>query len=143
MKRYLIGWMSIITFIRIQGMKERCQSEYPVEAHSTIDFKMKMEPCYWREKTVDHYGKRGISYHGAMLQFFRLEKGEDGEESIPVEEKYYIDQICDNDSKQDRLAVFSLLEALLLTIKREFPTIKTISLQSDNAGQYKYKYLFS
>jgi hypothetical protein len=33
-----------------------------------VDFKMKQEPMYFREKTVEHYGKRGISWHGAMIQ---------------------------------------------------------------------------
>ncbi|OWZ07271.1 hypothetical protein PHMEG_00020354 [Phytophthora megakarya] len=31
------------------------------EAIVILDFNMKLEPLYFREKTVDHYGKRGMS----------------------------------------------------------------------------------
>jgi hypothetical protein len=34
----------------------------------TSDYKMKLDSIYYREKTVDHYGKRGMSWHGAILQ---------------------------------------------------------------------------
>ena len=112
-------------------MKERCNSDNQEEGHLVIDFKMKMDPIYYREKTVDHYGKRRISYHGAMLQCYRFENG------IPIQEKIYIDQVCGNNSKQDRLTVLSLMEDLLVKIKREFPTIEKISIQSDNAGKMK------
>ena len=34
------------------------------------DYKMKFEPISTRETTLDHYGKRGISWHGFCLQFY-------------------------------------------------------------------------
>jgi hypothetical protein len=50
------------------GMEHRCeQNKTSDECVIVIDYKMKFEPCYFREKTVDHYGERGISWHGAMV----------------------------------------------------------------------------
>jgi hypothetical protein len=31
---------------------------------------MKFEPVYFRQKTADHYGKRGISWHGSSVITF-------------------------------------------------------------------------
>lgn len=61
--------------IAIQTMQDemrlrRSTHKDPVEAHCLLDYKMKTEPTYFREKTVDHYWKRGISYHGAMIEFY-------------------------------------------------------------------------
>lgn len=43
-------------------MQERCvgaRADGPTEALVTLDFKMKLAPLYFQEKTVDHCGKRG------------------------------------------------------------------------------------
>lgn len=68
-----------------------------------IDFKMKLDPIYWREKTVDHYGKRGMSWHGALIQYYTMVK------DVTTLSKFYLDQICENDNKQDKFAVISLV----------------------------------
>jgi len=104
-----------------------------------IDFKMKLDPIYWREKTVDHYGKRGMSWHGALIQYYTMV------ESVPTLSKFYLDQICENDNKQDKFAVISLVEAILLELKRHHPQIRKVIFQSDNAGCYQnsmHLYLF-
>ena len=44
------------------------------ECFNTINYKMKLDPIYYREKTVDHYGKRGMSWHGAMLPYYTMEE---------------------------------------------------------------------
>ena len=117
-------------------MKDRCLSgEKSNECLITIDYKIKLEPIYYREKTVDHYGKRGISWHGAMIQYFTLEES-DGKK-IAIQHKVYVDQIISNENKQDRSAVFSILEALLLVIKKHLPFIEIIYLLSDNAACYQ------
>lgn len=76
-----------------------------------IDYKMKFEPCYYREKTVDHYGKRGISWHGAMVSNYEMEDVK-GVQS-PVLQKTYLDHTIDNENKQDITAVFAVLEAVV------------------------------
>jgi hypothetical protein len=38
------------------------------QAHITMDFKMMFEAIfYYREKTLDFYGKKGLSWHGGMI----------------------------------------------------------------------------
>ena len=45
-----------------------------------VDFKMKFESKSNRESTVEHFGKRGIGWHGCALVFFLYEKKFDGED---------------------------------------------------------------
>ena len=52
---------------RISGMRSRTSLD---ECVITIDFKMKYQPIAYRETTVGHFGKRGISWHGAMVHVF-------------------------------------------------------------------------
>ncbi len=37
------------------------------EGYVVMDYKMKFEAMYYREKTADFYGKKGSSWHGAMI----------------------------------------------------------------------------
>ena len=53
----------------------------------------------------------------------------------------YCDQILEGSNKQDGLAVISMLEAFLTQLKEELPHIKTVILQTDNAGCYQSKEL--
>ena len=48
--------------------------------HMIIDFKMKFEPMSTRETTLDHFGKRGIGWHGIHLVYYTLHEvtDEDG-----------------------------------------------------------------
>ena len=55
----------------------------------------------------------------------------------PFLNKLYLDHIVDNENKQDKLAVISILEAVILAIKKHLPNIDQIILQSDNAGCYQ------
>ena len=52
----------------------------------------------------------------------------------------YCNQILEGSNKQDRLAVLSMIEAFC-TLHSELPYIKTVTLQSDNAGCYQSKEL--
>jgi hypothetical protein len=55
----------------LNDIRDRCMvNRTTSEAVVTLDYKMKLEPLYYREKTSDHYGKRGMSWHGAMVQYF-------------------------------------------------------------------------
>lgn len=120
----------------VQQMRERCvQQGWSDEALVVIDFKMKLEPLYFREKTVDHYGKRGMSWHGALVQHFVVH--DDREEDGVVDQRLYFDHISQGDTKQDREAVISMIEAILMRIKRDLPQVKRIVIQSDNASAYQ------
>ena len=39
----------------------------------TLYFKMMFDEKYFRELTLMFYGKGGMSWHGAMIQYFTLE----------------------------------------------------------------------
>ena len=67
-----------------------------------VDYKMKFEPISARETTLDHYGKRGISWHGFCVQFYLLEEREDESGTIskvPTLYTIYIDQIISDENK--------------------------------------------
>jgi hypothetical protein len=51
-------------------------------------------PYLLSRKTVDHYGKRGMSRHGAMFQYYTM----DGNNS-PKLEKSYMDHVIGNENK--------------------------------------------
>ncbi len=108
------------------------------------DYKMKFEPMSQRETTLDHYGKRGISWHGFCLQFYLLkcEKSDDGEDA-KVTSKYtvYLDQVVSDGNKQDALSVYSLLDAALGQVANEMPFVSSIILQTDNAKCYNNTFL--
>lgn len=86
-----------------------------------------------RESMAKFYGKRGMSWHGTVC-FYRngdeeptvdLKTGE-RKENLSV---IYIDHICGNDRMQDRLAICSILDAVLFHLRTEFTEAKKISIQ--------------
>lgn len=74
-------------------------------------------------------------WQGAMMQYYTMEET-DGIRT-PQLTKYYMDQIIDNENKQDKLAVCSLLEAVIIGIKEKLPEFSKIILLSDSAGCYQ------
>lgn len=64
-----------------------------------IDYKMKFEPCYYREKTNYHYCKRGISWQSAMVSYYSLE--EVNGIQAPVLHKINMDHIIKYENKQN------------------------------------------
>ena len=105
------------------------------------DFKMKFEPMSSRETTLDHYGKRGISWHGFCLIFYLSSTSfTDGDSTKDVEEavRYtvYLNQLLSDSNKQDSLSVFSLLDAAMSQIHEELPFITKLILQTDNTKSY-------
>ena len=87
-----------------------------------IDWKMKWEPFSNRETTMEHYGKRGISWHGAYILYYIWLQGK------AVEQRVYLDQILDGDNKQDGLSVLSMVEAMMVHIKEDLPCIDELWL---------------
>ena len=56
-------------------MKQRLVDSDGIDILSLIvaDFKMKYEPQSSRETTLDHYGKRGIGWHGVHVMYYKLD----------------------------------------------------------------------
>ncbi|CAB9519427.1 unknown protein [Seminavis robusta] len=106
-----------------------------------IDWKMKFEPKGRLESTAEHYGKRGISWHGAFAYFYRYQidqsTGEEYVERVVVK----TDQILEGESNQGAEAVLSMFEAFLCGLEDEFPHLKELVVCSDNASCYHKKEL--
>ena len=113
-------------------------------AHMVIDFKMKFEPMSTRETTLDHYGKRGIGWHGIHIVYYTLHEVTDNNGTTKLEtikQSFYIDQILDDGNKQDSACVLSLIDSALTMIQYNIPQIKEVIVQSDNANSYQNMFL--
>ena len=95
---------------------------------------MRLEAMYFEELSLQHYGKRGMAFHGWMAEFFKYAPGKGA--SIEV---VYCNQVLDGTSKQDGLTVLALFEAVLMQIKIDHPQINNAILLSDNAHCYHSK----
>jgi hypothetical protein len=102
-----------------------------------VDFKMKWEAMYQREKTIQNYGKRGNSWHGVRAQYYVW----NSEKQEPAKSVIKLDQILDGTNKQDGLTVLTLIEAALIYLHQEFPFASIKYIQSDNASAYHLKEL--
>ena len=122
-----------------EGLKDKCSKSKgdKVEALLIMDFKMKFNPMSSRESTIDHYGKRGISWHGFGLIYYLY----DEVEHKPVRYCNYLDQILSDGNKQDAYCVMSLLDAALAQISHDCPFISSVVVQSDNARCYENHFL--
>jgi hypothetical protein len=121
-----------------QELYERCAKEKNTEArhlYVVIDFKMKWEAMYQREKTTQHFGKRGISWHGNRIEYFIWNKIEEKVEPRVLK----LDQILSGVNKQDAMTVLALLEAMQAYCSVEFPGAEIAYVQSDNASYYQAK----
>ena len=99
-----------------------------------IDWKMKFEALSSRETTQEHFGKRGLPWHGAMIFHFRREVVDGKVVTRPYH--IYVDQIMHGYSKQSAEATVSMLESALTWIHANLPGVNKIILQSDNAKNY-------
>ena len=130
-----------------QKMKDDCldKSNRNVTAIMIGDFKMKFEPMSSRESSIDHYAKRGISWHGFCLIFYlpHLYTNDDDTDTDAKAVKYtvYLNQLLSDSNKQDSLSVFSLLDAAMSQIHEELPFITELILQTDNAKSYSNNFL--
>ena len=113
-----------------------------------IDFKMKFETKSTRESTLEHYGKRGIGWHGCAVIYYLYKIKTDDKNKIVYDEHgseiyearkniVYIDQIMERSNKQDGVTVISLIEAAIVAINDQMSFIDEIILQSDNALSYQ------
>ncbi len=109
---------------------------------------MKLEQMYHRETQQQHFGKRGMSYHGTALFVNRAARSENCDVSAMAPTKhshpyqtYFFDDIIDNSQQQDSVAALSIIEASIVRTKKLFPYLTTISIQSDNAAAYASPFL--
>jgi hypothetical protein len=108
--------------------------EQPREAVIVMDYKMKYVSQYYRQKSIEHFAKRGISWHGFLVIFYTYDVA-----SGKVEREHvYGDQIVRGTNKQDGHAVAALLEVFLfqLVSSRVFQNLEHVTIQSDNANYY-------
>jgi hypothetical protein len=104
---------------------------------------MKLEEMRYREIQELHFGKRGMSYHGAVIYVnreatsatVRLPGVEVKKDAHPYQ-MYFFDDLVGNSQRQDSVAAVSLMEATLARTHTMFPHLMTCSLQSDNAATY-------
>ena len=94
---------------------------------------MKYEVRSSRESTVEHYGKRGLGWHGMAIIFYLW----DELESTAYKNIVYIDQIMNDSNVQDSGTVIGLLEVGFQAIIKELSFIKDATLISDNASSYQ------
>ncbi len=119
-------------------IKELCSKSKgnQIKALIIMDFKMKFESKSSRETTIEHYGKRGIGWHGFAVIFYLLD-----DNSQPYKNIVYFDQILSDDNAQDALTVAGLLEITIRTIISELPFIKEAVVTSDNASCYQNHFI--
>jgi hypothetical protein len=123
-----------------QELYKLCAKEKNTEArllYIVIDFKMKWEAMYQREKTTDHFGKRGISWHGNRIEYFIWNKIEEKVEPGILK----LDQILSGVNKQDMMTVLALLGAMQAFCSVHFPGAEIAYIQSNNASYYQAKQL--
>jgi hypothetical protein len=101
------------------------------------DFKMNWNARGNKETTQQHYGKRGIPWHGFLGYYYRYIPETDSFERVVIK----VDQILEGDANKNGAAVLSLLECFLLQVEEEFSFLKEAVLQTDNAGNYHKKEL--
>ena len=127
----------------MKDMEDRCiANKGSDEAMVVIDWKMKWLARYHRETTLQHFAKRGISWHGACIHYFDYHETQ-GADGMMVKEAVrktvYLDQILEETNKQGSIMVAAMVECMLHQIAKELPHIKKVTLQSDNAGCYRAK----
>jgi hypothetical protein len=99
------------------------------KAMVVMDFKMKFESIYYREKTTDFYGKKGLSWHKSMLYSrYTSAEREEAEESLLEYHITYFDHILSGESKQDSVAVISYFDAVFRRIVNDFPLIRGLDM---------------
>jgi hypothetical protein len=91
-----------------------------------IDHKQKILPSYNREGQSEYFSKKGMSLLGAMFLHRRDESN--------LLQVTFNDFICRSDATQDSNQVHNILQLLPSLIRKKFPLVKEIIMQSDNAS---------
>jgi hypothetical protein len=109
-----------------------------------LDWKMKLLASYYRMKSSEWYGRKGLSYHGAMVILKPAPSVEEkdvrgGEINDGDMQMYFIDMMTD-DSTQDKVAVCNIIQQTTRIISEKFPHLKEVDILSDGASCYKCKF---
>eukprot|EP01045_Picozoa_sp_COSAG04_P016779 COSAG04_NODE_1432_length_6795_cov_3.370221_4_plen_1114_part_00 len=92
------------------------------------DYKQKLLPSQHRESSVEHYGKRGISYHSFLCAYM------EGDEM----KLRYFDTVVEGDATQDIGMTLSICEEALFRMRAVVPSsVTSFTFQSDNARTYQ------
>jgi len=108
---------------------------------------MKLEERWYRESQEQHFGKRGMSYHGTVVYVNKAAGSPDislaglHAKNQHEYQTYYYDDLVRNSQQQDSVAALSLIETAIIRTKRLFPGLQTISFQADNAAAYSLPFL--
>ena len=103
-----------------------------------MDWSMKFIPLKYREKMIDWFAKRGLSWH--ITYVVRLQKSSSNSttaKSRRYEHRSYAHVF--NNCTQDGRAVVAILADVLKRLKSEDPDIRKAFLRSDNAGCFHGK----
>jgi CMP-2-keto-3-deoxyoctulosonic acid synthetase len=79
---------------------------------------------------VDQFGKKGLSWHGAMVYYICSANHDEGKIC-------YYDHISGGDSSHDWMALLSDSEGIVIQLQKDLPHIKKVSIQTDNAKCYQ------
>ena len=91
-----------------------------------MDWAMKFQQTKYREKQQEWFGKRGLSWHVSSV----VSKHADNQ--VKVQSYIHLIDSC----SQDWYSVFSILESVLKTVKKENHVVRNAYLRSDEAGCY-------
>ena len=94
---------------------------------------MKFLPLHFREKSAEFYGKRGINWHVTAV----IRKTP--ESSLSVEVFVHVFDSCD----QNQIAVASITQNTLTTLRKLYSKLTGVYFRSDNAGCYHGGYLLT
>ena len=97
---------------------------------------MNFETMKYRENEVEDFGKRCLSWNGALV-FYYVQVYVDTDVYEIRQETIYIYHINMFNNKQDDTCVVFSMELILNCIKKIFPRITSVILQSDNVRFYQ------
>lgn len=126
-KQNIISWKCHL-LRSINQDKARLTAIDQLDDHTILiinDWAMKFLPQYYRESQTDWFGKRGLSWHIAVV--YRRLKG-----VLQSQTFIHVIQTC----AQGSSAVVLLIQHVLQTLKKEHPEITKCFLFQDNAGCY-------
>ncbi|PXF46050.1 hypothetical protein BWQ96_04225 [Gracilariopsis chorda] len=99
---------------------------------------MKFEPLRYKEKTIEFFGKKGISWNCTVVFYLSDDYGSDVENTSPHHlYMLFYDHIVQGDTQKDVSAVASLLNEAVMRLKEDLPKLREVVVLSDNAACYQ------
>ena len=82
----------------------------------------------FREASGERFGKKGICWHSAAITL--PQHNDEPQHCVTVHDILY------SETKQDAVTVLSIIESLLMFVRRRWPHVENAIIQSDNAPCY-------